>query len=149
MEGIYDIYRGQDKIGKAQVSREGLYYRFQCCCDLTGQVIHRLIVACGEKTENLGIPVPDGDAFYLTTRLPVSHFPQGEPTFRAVPKHPQGQKLWVPIAPDTPFEYISRLENAVAQRREEGMGILIQEEPAPTPRDSDQNQEYPSESSHP
>ena len=59
MEGIYDIFRGGEKIGKAEVRREGLYYRFRCCCDLTGEVMYRLTVACGEKTENLGIPVPD------------------------------------------------------------------------------------------
>ena len=145
MDGMYDIFRGPDQIGKVQVSREGLYYRFQCCCDLTGEVIHRLLVTCAGKTENLGIPVPGGDAFYLTTRLPVSHFHQGEPVFQAVPKHPQDEKLWVPISPDMPFEYISRLADAVAQKREEGMGILIPEEPNPTEPDSDQSQELPDE----
>ena len=68
MEGIFDILRGGEKIGKAEVRREGLYYRFRCCCDLTGEVMYRLIVICGGKTENLGIPVPEGDSFRLSTR---------------------------------------------------------------------------------
>ena len=135
MEGIYDIYRGEDKIGKAEVRREGLYYRFVCCCDLTGEVMYRITVTCGEKTENLGIPIPDGHCFRLSAKLPVSRFAKETPEFRAVPRHPQNtQGLWTPISPETPFAYISRLEHAVLERRGEQMGILISEE---VPQDSD------------
>lgn len=137
MDGIYDILRGGEKIGKAEVRREGLYYRFRCCCDLTGDVMYRLTITCGEKTENLGIPVPEGDCFRLNTRLPVSRFPSGEPEFRAVPKHePLQRGMWVPISPETPFDYIARLENAVMERRGEEVGILISDE---APQDSDPN----------
>lgn len=135
MDGLYDIYRGEDKIGKAEVRREGLYYRFRCCCDLTGEVMYRITVICGGRTENLGIPIPDGDCFRLNTRLPVSRFSADEPEFRAVPRH-QNQGLWVPILPETPFEYITRLENAVMERRNETIGILISDE---APQDSDPN----------
>ena len=135
MEGIYDILRGGEKIGKAEVRREGLYYRFLCCCDLTGEVMYRLTVNCGGKTENLGIPVPEGDCFRLSTRLPVSRFPSGEPEFRAVPKHEALQQgLWVPISPETPFDYMERLEHAVMERRGGEVGILISDE---APQDSD------------
>ena len=143
MEGIYDIFRGGEKIGKAEVRREGLYYRFRCCCDLTGEVMYRLTVTCGEKTENLGIPVPDADSFHLNTRLPVSRLPAGTPEFRAVPKHePLQQGLWVPISPETPFAYIERLEHAVMERRDDQVGILISDE---SPQDNDPSQLYPHE----
>lgn len=143
MEGIYDILRGGEKIGKAEVRREGLYYRFLCCCDLTGEVMYRLTVTCGGKMENLGIPVPEGDCFRLSTRLPVSRFPSGEPEFRAVPKHaPQQQGLWVPISPETPFDYMERLEHAVMERRGGEVGILISDE---APQDSDPNPLHPNE----
>ena len=135
MEGLYDILRGGEKIGKAEVRREGLYYCFQCCCDLTGEAMYRLIVTCGGKTENLGIPVPEGDCFWLSKRLPISRFSSDEPEFRAVPKHePQQQGMWVPIFPETPFDYIARLEHAVMERRGEDVGILIADE---APLDSD------------
>lgn len=143
MDGIYDILRGGEKIGKAEVRREGLYYRFRCCCDLTGEVMYRLTVTCGDKTENLGIPVPEGDSFRLSTRLPVSRFPGGEPVFRAVPRHEKLQPgTWVPVSPETPFPYIARLENAVAERREGQMGVLISDE---VPPDSDPNPLHPHE----
>ena len=139
MEGLYDILRGPEKIGKAEVCREGLYYRFRCACDLTGEVIYRLTITCGEKTHNLGIPVPEGDCFYLNTRIPVSRFSKEEPVFRAVPRHEELEKeMWVPISPETPFDYITRLENAVMERRNGEVGILIKEEtPDPVPQGSD------------
>ena len=140
MDGLYDIFRGGEKIGKAEVRREGLYYRFLCACDLTGGVIYRLTVTCGGNTQNLGIPVPEGDCFYLKTRLPVSRFSKEEPVFWAVPHHQQKETdMWEPISPETPFDYITRLENAVMERRNGEVGILIKEETEdPVPQDSDQ-----------
>ena len=135
LEGIYDIYRGADKIGKAEVRREGLYYRFLCCCNLTGEVIYRITVSCGDKTENLGIPVPDGHDFRLSARLPISRFPKETPEFKAVPRHSENlQGHWIPISAETPFDYIHRLHNAVLERRDGQVGILISEE---VPPDSD------------
>ena len=136
MNGVYDILRGGEKIGKAEVRREGLYYHFLCTCDLTGVVIYRLTISCGGKTENLGIPIPEADCFCLKTRLPVSRFPEGEPIFRAVPRHPQVE-MWVPISPEKPFEYISRLRDAVLERRDDTVGVLIKESAAPIPQGSD------------
>ena len=144
MEGIYDIYRGAEKIGKAEVRREGLYYRFRCCCNLTGEVMYRICITCDGITENLGIPVPEGGAFQLCKKLPVSRFPaDGTPEFRAVPRHePLSPGTWVPISPETPFPYIARLEQAVAERRNGQVGILISDE---APPDSDPNPLHPHE----
>ncbi len=133
MVGIYDIFRGGEKIGKAEVSKEGLYYRFRCCCDLTGEVMYRLTVTCGMKTENLGIPVPDGNEFVLSKRVPVSHFSAGTPEFRAIPKHEPLPEKWMPLIPETPFDYIARLENSLAERE---TGIFISDE---VPQDNDPN----------
>lgn len=133
MFGLYDIYLGARKVGKAEVIREGLYYRFRCNCDLPGGEIYRLVISCGEKTENLGIPIPNGDSFWLSTRLPVSHFAGQEPTFWALPRQ---QKYWVPVLPEQPFPYLSALENAVLEERDGKMGLLIS---APAPQDSDPN----------
>lgn len=109
--------------------------------------MYRLIVTCGEKTEKLGIPVPEGDGFRLDTRLPVSRFRAGKPIFRAVLRREQlKQGMWVPISPEAPFAYISRLENAVTQRRNDELGILIREEdPSEVPQDSGQIRRHPHE----
>ena len=128
MEGVYDIFRGGEKIGRAEVKRQGLYYQFHCCCNLTGAVVYRLTVQCGDKTENLGIPIPDADSYRLKTRIPVSHFKEGEPAFRAVPRHPENLGKWIPLSPEEPFGYLTRLENAVLEQRGNQVGILLKDE---------------------
>ena len=133
MLGLYDIYKGEKKIGKAEVSREGLYYRFRCCCDLPGDQIHRLTVSCGGKTENLGIPIPGGDTFWLSVRLPVSRFPQGEPLFYALPKE---NKNWLPVSEDTPFPYLAQLSDAVLTECDGKIGLVISKPEQP---DNDRN----------
>ena len=132
LNGIYDIYQGSNKIGKVEVRQEGLYYRFLCCCDLTGEVMYRICVTCGGKSENLGIPVPEGDCFRLSAKLPVSRFAKDTPEFRAIPRHPENPSgLWTPISPEVPFDYIQRLQNAVLERRGGQLGILISDKVPP------------------
>lgn len=136
MVGTYDIFLGGEKIGKAEVRRKGLYYQFRCCCDLTGAVICRIKVRCGERVENLGVPIPGGDAFYLEKQLPVSHFTKKEMHFFLEPRHPPVQDKWVPVKPDEPFGYVKEMKNAVLEIRDGVMGVRIRST-APAPRDSD------------
>lgn len=131
MDGNYDIFRGGEKIGKAQIKREGLYYRFRCCCAITGEVIYRLTATCGEKTENLGILIPDGDAFRLEKKLPVSRFPKGEILIRAVPGNSDRIGLFAPVKPDEPFDYIAQLESARMERCGDEIGVVIQDQSVP------------------
>lgn len=138
MDGIYDIQLGKEKIGKCVVSREGLYYCFRCCCDLTGSVIFRIMVKCGSRTESLGIPVPAMDAFYLTKRLPISRFGEDEPEIYLVPRHPIEQDRWIQVKPDEPFGYLKELKNAVLEIRDGVMGLHIKSSD-PAPLDSDPN----------
>ena len=133
MFGLYDIYRGNEKIGKAEVSQEGLYYRFRCTCNLPDGKIYRILISCGGKTENLGIPIPGGDSFWLSVRLPKSRFTEAEPIFQAIPKE---ERLWVPVYPDQPFPYLSELENAVLGEENGETGIFISKSSQP---DSDLN----------
>lgn len=123
MDGIYDIFRGDEKVGKAQVRRKGLYYEFWCCCDLTGTVICRITVKCGQTVENLGIPVPNGDAFYLRKELPVSRFKAGNPAFFVVPRHPEKRDKWVAVKPDEPVSYLKDVKNAVLEIRDGVVGV--------------------------
>ena len=123
----YPILRGGEPIGQASVEKKGLYYHFSCRCDLSGEVIYRLTASCGEKCENLGVPVPEGERFVLNTRIPVSKLGQGEMTLRAVPKHGKLEGKFIPISPDEPFNYLRQLEKAVFEKRNGQPGILIRD----------------------
>ena len=44
MEGKYAVTFGQTEVGIVQMKREGLYWRFCCRCQLSGDVVCRLVV---------------------------------------------------------------------------------------------------------
>lgn len=131
MDGSYDIFRGNEKIGKAQVTREGLYYRFRCVCSLTGEVVYRLIVTCAEKTENLGILLPDGDVFRLEKRIPASRFQTGKLIIKAVPGNLDRAGFFAPVKPDEPFRYLASLQTARMEQRGDQIGIIFEDQPTP------------------
>lgn len=127
MEGTYPVMQGGQPIGSVEVRREGLYYRFRCRCCLTGTVICRLIVYCGGASENLGVLVPVDGEFGLETRLATKRLGNGKPDFRAEPKHSELRGTFVPLSPEEPFSYLSRLKDAYLVRREGQLGICFRE----------------------
>lgn len=123
----YTILLGTQNVGQAQVRRDGLYYDFYCRCRFSGDVIMKIAVSCGEKTEILGTPVPQGKDFVLHKKMPVKYFGEGEFGFRAVPKQAQLDGFFVPIRPEEPFSYLNRLKNARLQRRDGVLGVALRE----------------------
>lgn len=123
MDGIYDVLLGGSKTGQAKVKRQGLYYYFDCSCRLSGEVIYKLTVSCGDRTESLGVFVPEDGQFKIKARLAVKKLGEGEPVFRAVPRHDPVGAQFVPISPEEPFAYLARLENAYLARKNGILGL--------------------------
>lgn len=121
----YDIYMGKQVVGNAAVEKQGLYYRFDCRCRLSGAVLCRIVAQRGGHHENLGIPVPRGKDFCLSTRLPMKRFPEGVFSFRVLPKHPSGKGVFVEVYPDEPFAYLSRLKHAFLDVQRGQVGVVI------------------------
>lgn len=125
MEGIYGIYLGKKLAGKAQVKRQGLYYVFRCRCQLPEEDVFRLSVSCGEKKENLGVVIPLEGGFGLDTRLPVKRLGEGSLEFQLHSRHAMSEGTFVPICPEEPFRYISRLKESFLVRKNGQAGIEI------------------------
>lgn len=128
LEGNYEVRFGNDPVGKVQVLRQGLYYRFICRCKLTGDVVCRLSVCCGDRQENLGVLVPTDDGFGLDRKVPVKHLGEGKPDFLLAPKHDHVMGKFVPISPEEPFSYIGRLKDSFLVRQGGQAGIILQKE---------------------
>ncbi len=124
MEGIHDIYLGEQQVGSAEVTREGLYYRFRCSCSLEGNSVCRVNV-CGQT---LGVLIPRGELFCLETKLPAKRFANKIPIFSVQPNRPVLEGRFIPISPEEPFAYISRLKNAHLARQDGQLGIVIKKE---------------------
>lgn len=127
MEENYDVYLGDKPIGKAWMTREGLYRRIRCRCQLTGEVICKLTVTCGKNQESLGVLVPMEGDFGLETRIAAKKLGEEEPHFRVMPRHEELRGKFVPLAPEEPFRYIARLKDAYLERRNGQVGVVIKE----------------------
>lgn len=127
MEETYGVYLGKDQMGKVQVGRQGLYYRFCCRCQLSGDVVCRLHVACGDKRESLGVVVPMDDGFGLDTKIPVKRLGEGKMEFLLIPKYETAGGTFVPVFPEEPFSYIERLKDAYLARKDGQVGVMLKE----------------------
>ena len=125
MEMDHEVFFGTQQVGRVQVTRQGLYYRFVCRCRLAGDVLCRLQVICGDEQENLGVVVPMDGGFGLDTKIPAKRLGQGEMTFRLLPKHEVPGQTFIPICPEEPFAYITRLKDSFLIRKNGQAGILL------------------------
>ena len=125
MDGEFDILLGGYPIGRAAVTRQGLYYHFDCRCDLSGEILYRLTVQCNGRTENLGIPAPEGGRFALRSRVAVKKLGVGVMEIRAEPKHMELAGQFIALSPQEPFTHLRRLQEAVFQIRQGQAGIFI------------------------
>ncbi len=122
----YQVKFGNQSAGKVQVSRQGLYYRLMCRCQLSGDILCRLQVSCGEKKENLGVVVPMDGCFGLDTKIPVKRIGEGKMAFSLITKQEkQTEEHFYPIFPEEPFAYIARLKDAYLTRKEGQVGVVI------------------------
>lgn len=126
LDTCYSVCFGKDTVGKVQVERQGLYYRILCHCQMTGEVMCCLQAQCGDRRENLGVVVPMDGGFGLDTRLPIKRLGEGALSFTLTPRHGQ-LGTFVPLAPEEPFAYISRLKDAFLERQGNVLGVVIPE----------------------
>jgi len=131
LEGYYQVLFGDKPVGKVQVTKEGLYYRFYCRCRMAGEVVSRLTVCWPDKRENLGVLVPVDDGFGLNTKVAAKKCGEGRPEFLIVPHKSELQGKFIPISPEEPFAYIQRLKDAFFERRYGQPGIVLRDTQMP------------------
>ena len=124
MDGVYKIPGGQ-----VEVRRQGLYDYFSCRCSLDDPGIHRLILRLGEREENLGVCMPMDGQFGVEKKLPASRLGEGEPKFYLTGLAPKEEKksMFVPVYPEEPFAYLSRLEDAFLETQNGQIGVVLPE----------------------
>ena len=88
--------------------------------------MHRLIVTCGGRRENLGICVPMEDGFGVETRIPCKRLGAGTPEFSLMAKQEQPVGKFVAVYPEEPFAYMARLKGAYLARQADRIGVVLQ-----------------------
>lgn len=126
MRNCYEIFLADQPIGTAEVTQEGLYYRFWCCCQLSGEVMYQIKVVCEGRESSLGVCVPLYGGFGVETKVAIKKIGKGEMRFYVTPRHFDLQGKFVPISADAPFVYIEKLENAHMAVVNGVQGVVIQ-----------------------
>lgn len=126
MENEYAVSIANEPVGKVCVTRQGLYYRFQCYCKLSGNVVYRLVVSYGSDSVNIGVLVPDGSAFCLDKKLPTKYFTENEPKFMLIPHRETSERVFAEIYPEEPFCYLDRVKNSFLCYQNGKPGLMIQ-----------------------
>lgn len=164
MEKCYDIYLGSEAVGKATLTKEGLYWKIRCQCSLPSDEAHRVTAKAGEEID-LGILVPENGEYCLTKRIAMKRFADAQPQFFIKTHSPDPEEIvhpiipeestqpdiseerFIAITPEEPFAYIEELKDARLEEKDGEIGITLpEEEKEPEIQDSDPNQEYPNES---
>lgn len=126
MEKYFSVMLGEEQTGKVLVQRRGLYYHFSCRCRLPGDSIYRLKVRCGSNQDNLGVLIPQDGSFILDTKKPVKRIGEGDMSFTLISQKESIRGTFVPIRPEEPFAYISRLKRNFLIARNGQLGIYIE-----------------------
>lgn len=108
---MYEITWNGMQVGKARVEKDGLYYKITCVCTFDDTDIHRVIVSDGESFVKLGVCIPEGDQFYLTTKVPVKSLRGNKLSFMIKSNCTTG----IPVISGKPFAHLERLETARLQ----------------------------------
>ncbi len=140
---MFQIFDKESCVGTAQIQQEGLYYRIYCNCKINADGIHRVIVRDGESAIDLGICVPEGNQFALTSRVPIKKLNADSCIFSLVK---QGEKpsehcsrREVPVETGKPFPALDELENGYFTNEDVPMVVI---DPIQDPQDNDRNPEH-------
>lgn len=111
MSGTYPIFLGSEIIGLATMEKQGLYWAADCRCDITGEILCRVVACSASGRENLGILAPGEAHFGLRTRIAAKRLGESY-VLRVIPRHPHEKSQALPFAPEDPYVYLRRMKNA-------------------------------------
>lgn len=134
---MFEIVCNEKIVGTAEVEKEGLYYRIYCECTPPNKEIHRILVSDGQSKQDLGICVPVGSNFTLTTRIPAKYLNGENLHFFLIQQNAEA----IPVETDMEFQDLDKLETACLQITNGQVEVIIdsaQDQPG-----SDQSQESP------
>lgn len=105
---MFDIRFNGTIMGNANVKQKGLYYYINCTCKLPNRELYRVVMYDKSFRKDLGICVPHGDEFTISTRVPAKCFQGDVFTFELV-REAKGEYV---ISDNMHFTHLDKLETA-------------------------------------
>lgn len=112
MDRAFDVYFHDEKIGIADICREGLYHKISCRCKAPNNSVYRLFAICENDTVDLGIGLSDNGSIYFDKHIPSKRFPGGIIHLRLRENTNLEDARLIPVSRTKPFSHISELRHA-------------------------------------
>ena len=125
---IYSVSIGGENVGSVNVETAGLYYRFCCECQLSGEVMFHLMLSTEEGEHYLGLLAPRNGSYVLEKMVAKKKVGKGAWKFLLRPRHEPVTQRFIPIRAEEPFAYLSRLQELVLAVRNGQMGVILKME---------------------
>ena len=119
MEGTYDVFYEGEKVGNLHLQRNGLYYIINAECMVEQQGMFQLVMNLTDRSEEIGLMMPDKGRLILKKRIPVKRVGECLPYFSIKERNPCKEEVAV-IRPEQPFIFLHRLQEAYLDFGENG-----------------------------
>ena len=129
MKNKCEIFFGEQCVGCANLTKEGLYYRICCKCNIKEKSICRVVMVCANGIQSLGVLLPNASGFALTARIPVKKVDLDTLHFRVEAQDSGEDGVHVPISADMALQWLPQLEEArLCDRKGTKMLVIKQNE---------------------
>lgn len=118
---MYKILLNGEQVGCVQVEKEGLYYKFNCNCELRDDEIYRIYVKSGNSRIKLGVCVPDGNSLTLSTKIPIKYLQGDDFQFFLETNCEKAYSIFS----GQPFMFLDQLQTAHLQIADGQLKIMI------------------------
>lgn len=133
MQQTHSVLWNGNRAGTLQLTREGLYYRVDCSCNTIDKQIYRLLGRWGDTQLRLGVLIPEGNEMRLRTKIPAKKLAGKQTEFwlervctaKQEPVNLQRDGRYIPIYPDEPYAYLSKLKDSYLEIRNGQPGLMI------------------------
>lgn len=131
MDGVYELFVNDNRVGQVTVKREGLYYRFFCRIPLKMGEKYRLFLCQNGKKFCLGLMVPEQNEFVISTKLPVKQFENtSEARFILMDKE---DSVYSPLDSNKPFANLNELKDGYFAIRNGEPVVMWDRQPSHNP----------------
>ena len=127
MEQTYPVFLGSAVCGQVQLHREGLYVRICCRCSILDGKIYTLM-AQGEKSLPIGVPVPANGLFHLRKRIPARNLEEGTLRFFLQERSGDREQNFYPVEENCPLPFLADLLHARMVRVNDQVGVMLDRE---------------------
>ncbi len=124
---MFPVYYEDRLCGKANMERQGLYYRIICKCKIPTVAPCKIQIRTDGRNINLGTCIKSGDLFTIDTKIPCKYIQETSIKFYILPKEPEGTLGFVPIGEDVPFPHLHKLDKARMRYCSKQVGVIFME----------------------